>query len=343
MGVSTWLRNNFTTQDPTTYKSTLDGNAAVLERLSAYFAPSQSSTPNMTVTIRPGSVFAASSLTEVAQQITTAFTAPATNPRIDRIVLDQVTGIYYVVAGTPAVGPVAPAIPAGKIPCCQILFQTTSTTITNSMITDERVPALFVDLAASIHAATSKVTPVSADELAIVDSAAGNILKKLTFTNLAAWISSSVNAFTATTATTANSLAPCSFSVHKNGTSQTINSGSVTQITWPTELFDTNSNFSGNVFTPTIAGKYLLTLVVYINSTVNALVFPMTIRKNGAFYAQMNHATVGTLGQAMSFSVVVDANGSTDYFDTTLQNSDSSNRDINGGSGITFFCGCRVG
>ena len=35
-----------------------------------------------------------------------------------------------------------------------------------------------------IHAATSKTTPVDADELAIVDSEAANVLKKLTWANL---------------------------------------------------------------------------------------------------------------------------------------------------------------
>ncbi|MBH0033052.1 MULTISPECIES: hypothetical protein [Gammaproteobacteria] len=43
-------------------------------------------------------------------------------------------------------------------------------------------------MAALIHAATSKATPVDADELGIVDSAASNVLKKLTFANLAAWV-----------------------------------------------------------------------------------------------------------------------------------------------------------
>jgi len=43
-------------------------------------------------------------------------------------------------------------------------------------------------IAPGTHAATSKTTPVDADELPIVDSAASNILKKLTFANLKAWI-----------------------------------------------------------------------------------------------------------------------------------------------------------
>jgi len=42
------------------------------------------------------------------------------------------------------------------------------------------------DVAKVIHAATSKATPVDADELALVDSAASNVLKKLTWANLKA-------------------------------------------------------------------------------------------------------------------------------------------------------------
>ena len=42
------------------------------------------------------------------------------------------------------------------------------------------------DVAAAVHAATSKSTPVDADELGLVDSAASNVLKKLTWANLKA-------------------------------------------------------------------------------------------------------------------------------------------------------------
>lgn len=42
------------------------------------------------------------------------------------------------------------------------------------------------DVAGDIHAATGKTTPVDADELGIVDSAASNVLKKLTWANLKA-------------------------------------------------------------------------------------------------------------------------------------------------------------
>ena len=54
---------------------------------------------------------------------------------------------------------------------------------------DGRVTSLegaTVDVAALTHAATSKTTPVDADELALVDSAASNVLKKLSWANLKA-------------------------------------------------------------------------------------------------------------------------------------------------------------
>jgi hypothetical protein len=139
MSVATWLRSLFTTQDPTTYKSAIDGNFAVLERVGAMFAAQQAAAPNMTVIIRAGSIMNNGALVEVAQQTTITITAPVSTSRIDRIVIDQQTGIYTIVAGVVSGSPVAPAIPAGKLPCAQLLLQSTSTTITNAMITDERV------------------------------------------------------------------------------------------------------------------------------------------------------------------------------------------------------------
>src|SRR5262249_5348570 len=92
----------------------------------------------MTVRLDAGHLWDGTTLTEVAAQSCALITAPVGNPRIDRIVIDKTTGAVSVVGGTPAGSPAAPAIPAGKIPVAQVLLATTSTTITNSMITDER-------------------------------------------------------------------------------------------------------------------------------------------------------------------------------------------------------------
>lgn len=52
----------------------------------------------------------------------------------------------------------------------------------------DKLPAAIIPVVVDqhIHAATSKTTPVDADELGIVDSAASNVLKKLTWANLKA-------------------------------------------------------------------------------------------------------------------------------------------------------------
>lgn len=73
-----------------------------------------------------------------ALQVTPAFIAPVTNPRIDRIVMDQSTGLLSVVAGTEATTPAAPAIPAGQVPVAQVRLAPGDTAITTVMITDER-------------------------------------------------------------------------------------------------------------------------------------------------------------------------------------------------------------
>jgi hypothetical protein len=136
--VATYRSTDYTVDTPTNYKTGIDSNFIVLKRTGSCFAPRQSNTPAMTVTLDPGFVFIGVTLTEVATQTTTTITAPIGNPRIDRIVVDRLTGAYTIVTGTPAGSPVAPAIPSGKLPVCQVLLQTSSTVITNSMITDER-------------------------------------------------------------------------------------------------------------------------------------------------------------------------------------------------------------
>lgn len=95
--------------------------------------------PNMTVTISKGTIFTGTAISQVAAQTTSAFTAPVGNPRIDRIVLDPVSGTYSIVAGTPAASPVPPAIPIGKIPVCQIGLAVGQSSITNSSILNEYV------------------------------------------------------------------------------------------------------------------------------------------------------------------------------------------------------------
>jgi hypothetical protein len=140
--VGTWLNDpDFEAQLGTSYKTALDNALTVARRLVRAFAPHEQSTPNMTVRLDEGFIFSGGTLSEVAAQSTGTITAPVTNPRIDRVVVDNATGAVSVITGTEAASPSAPAITAGKTPVAQVLLQTSTTQITNAIITDERVTA----------------------------------------------------------------------------------------------------------------------------------------------------------------------------------------------------------
>lgn len=147
MTVATRVQPNFTTQTATQYKTNIDGAFAVDGEVAGAYAPRESG-GNMILQVDAGRMFVAGSLvTNVAQGV--AFVAPVSFPRIDRVFIDAVTGAIGKVDGTPAASPVAPAYPAGKIPIAQVRIETTSTVITNAMITDERafVPILPITFA----------------------------------------------------------------------------------------------------------------------------------------------------------------------------------------------------
>lgn len=172
MTVATFTQPNFTSGvNAADYKAQLDAAISVLARIGVWFAPHAQSSPNMTVRLDAGFLFNAGTLTEVAAQNTGAITAPTVNPRIDRVVVDAATGAVSVVTGIEAGSPVAPAIPAGKLPICRVALATSTTSITNSLITDERSfsanePAAFAPWTAytpTVTAGAGSITSYVAD------------------------------------------------------------------------------------------------------------------------------------------------------------------------------------
>ena len=138
MSAAQFLQTNFTTQDPATYKSAIDGNFAVLSRLAGKFAAHAQAAPDMTVAVDAGHIFSGSTITEVPAQASPVIVAPIANSRIDRVVIDNQTGACSVVTGTEAAVPAAPAIPSGKMPVARVALAVGVAAITNSMLTDER-------------------------------------------------------------------------------------------------------------------------------------------------------------------------------------------------------------
>ncbi|QSH39715.1 tail fiber domain-containing protein [Candidatus Kaiserbacteria bacterium] len=141
-------------------------------------------------------------------------------------------------------------------------------------------------------------------------------------------------------ATAGDGISP-SFSVHRNNVAQSIPGNTWTKVAWTTEHFDTNSDFASDRFTPTVAGKYLLTTKTRFESVSDSDQTYMAIYKNGALYSSDYKTSTGTF-RTNQVSVVVDANGTTDYFEVYVHQSSASNKDINGWSAYTSFTGSRI-
>lgn len=129
------------------------------------------------------------------------------------------------------------------------------------------------------------------------------------------------------------------FSVDKNGSNQTVSSGVETTVTWSRENFDTNNNFSANTFTPTVAGRYLITAQVYCsNATTDC---EIKLNKNGTAIARsFIYTTSSTNTGIPNIAVVVDMNGSTDYLDVSAIAAGGTT--INGNAAFSFFTGAML-
>lgn len=127
-----------------------------------------------------------------------------------------------------------------------------------------------------------------------------------------------------------------------NGSAQSFSASTYTKITFPTEEFDTASNFASSRFTPTTAGYYQIsTGVRFSASTANGWYF--LLYKNGTSYQ-----TIGLIEGVDAFrypfgnaSTLVYMNGSTDYLEIYCA-FDASSPTTVGGAANTYFTGVGV-
>ncbi len=141
-------------------------------------------------------------------------------------------------------------------------------------------------------------------------------------------------------------LPPHAFSVHRNGVNQTISSGAYTKVQFTTEEFDTSNEFDNATnyrFTPTVAGKFLLTAGAYLDTDANTNTpFKVIIYKNGSVYKEGYDYAIATTGRAgVTVSVVVDVSVG-DYFEVYVRHDTGASEDIAGRSESTFFTGCLI-
>lgn len=133
---SAFATPNYTTQSGTAYPLRIDAALAALGVLAAAFQPVLGG--GWTVNIGAAVIPTDSGVTTVAAQTVTVSGAPPSGLRIDRIVIDRVTGEATVLTGTAGDTPIAPIIPSGKLPCARLTIPAGAPALTNAMGVDER-------------------------------------------------------------------------------------------------------------------------------------------------------------------------------------------------------------
>jgi len=133
------------------------------------------------------------------------------------------------------------------------------------------------------------------------------------------------------------------FSAHKNGSAQTIGTGSYTKVTFTTELFDLPGYYddTNSKFVPPL-GYYLITAFILMDDMGDGKRLIVTLYKNGAVHAYLGFQCFGAAVTAgAGGSAVVYADGD-DYFEIYVYHDYGSDRNVNGTSYATTFTGCKV-
>ena len=145
---------------------------------------------------------------------------------------------------------------------------------------------------------------------------------------------------TGTILTTATAGVPVNgpaFGAYANTNGSAVASNTFTKVIFGVEAWDTNSCFASSRFTPTVAGYYQLNSCVQLGSVFNGFI---AIFKNGADYKRGMWTTTAGLQEA-TVSAIVDANGSTDYFEIYIYQSVAGNIP-QGIASVTYFDGAML-
>jgi hypothetical protein len=131
------------------------------------------------------------------------------------------------------------------------------------------------------------------------------------------------------------------FSAYASG-SQTIATSTYTKVQFQTKEFDTNSNYDNATnyrFTPTVAGYYQIGANIQFTSTVTGI--QLILYKNGSSFKTLYGYGGGT-GTNAGSSCLVNANGSSDYFEIYAYQASGATQTVTATATATYFQACLV-
>lgn len=138
-----------------------------------------------------------------------------------------------------------------------------------------------------------------------------------------------------------------SFRAHKGGTNQDgVVAASGVLVTMSNEDWDTNYNFNTTTsrFTPTVSGDYLLTGAVVASGMSAGTRGRLEIWKNAVVLLAGKWCRAYDADNAMGHDItaLVNANGTTDFFELRYQHESLNNITVSGTANSTWFAGVRV-
>ena len=101
---------------------------------------------------------------------------------------------------------------------------------------------------------------------------------------------------------------------------QSISTGVNTKVQFDTEQYDTDNCYDSSTnyrFTPTVSGKYFVTLYVRSGGADQTYIRPMVF-KNGSSAIRHDHRKAMNTNENLGVSGVVELNGSTDYIEAYI-------------------------
>jgi len=122
---------------------------------------------------------------------------------------------------------------------------------------------------------------------------------------------------------------------------QTVTSTVITKVAYNTEVFDTNSNFASNRFTPTVAGYYQLNATICGQSSGTITQLIGYIYKNGSSY-RFGVLLAVTQNSRAAISDLIYMNGTTDYLEIYARLDGTGTLQFSSGSDSSSFSACLV-